>query len=140
MRIGFDAKRAFNNHSGLGNYSRYVISNICRFYPENECYLYTPGIADPDLFHEPEGSIIKHPGSIIGKYAGSFWRSFQLSNLLSDDGVDIYHGLSNEIPSGIHRTMVRTIITIHDLIFLEHPELYKPFDRNVYKKKVHYGA
>ncbi len=45
MRIGFDAKRAFNNYSGLGNYSRYIISNICRFYPENECLLYTPFIA-----------------------------------------------------------------------------------------------
>ena len=54
MRIGFDAKRAFNNYSGLGNYSRYIISNICRFHPENEFYLYTPGIVDEEIYHEPE--------------------------------------------------------------------------------------
>ena len=95
MRIGFDAKRAFNNYSGLGNYSRYVISNICRFYPENECLLYTPTIADKDLFHEPEGTIIKLPGTWVGKYSRSFWRSFRLSYWLGNDAVDIYHGLSN---------------------------------------------
>jgi len=140
MRIGFDAKRAFSNYSGLGNYSRYIISNICRFYPENECLLYTPSIADPDLFQEPEGTIIKRPKTRIGKYSSSYWRSFRLSHWLGDDGVDIYHGLSNEIPYGIQGTTTRSIITIHDLIFLEHPELYKPFDRYVYRKKVQYGA
>ncbi|RLD25166.1 MAG: glycosyltransferase family 1 protein [Bacteroidetes bacterium] len=140
MRIGFDAKRAFNNYSGLGNYSRYIISNICRFHPENECLLYTTDIADEDLFQEPEGTIIKRPKTRIGKYARSYWRSFRLSHWLGNDAVDIYHGLSNELPYGIHQTSIKSIITIHDLIFLEHPELYKPFDRYVYKRKVKYGA
>ncbi len=140
MRIGFDAKRAFNNHSGLGNYSRYIISNICKFFPENECLLYTPSIADPDLFHEPEGAIIKQPNIKLGKLSGTYWRSFQLANQLNDEAVDVYHGLSNEIPYGIHRTVVRSVITIHDLIFMERPELYKAIDRYVYTKKAIYGA
>jgi glycosyltransferase involved in cell wall biosynthesis len=140
MRIGFDAKRAFNNYSGLGNYSRYIISNICRFYPENECILYTPEIADEELFQEPEKAVIKKPRTVIGRYSRSYWRSFRLIHQLSKDAVDIYHGLSNELPYGVHRTAIKSIITIHDLIFLEHPELYKPLDRYVYKKKVEYGA
>ena len=140
MRIGFDAKRAFNNYSGLGNYSRYIISNICRFHPENECLLYTPTIADEDLFHEPERTSLNVPGTWIGKYSRSYWRSFRLIHWLGNDAVDIYHGLSNELPYGIHRTAIKSIITIHDLIFLEHPELYKSFDRYVYRKKVQYGS
>jgi glycosyltransferase involved in cell wall biosynthesis len=140
MRIGFDAKRAFNNYSGLGNYSRYIISNICRYHPENEYLLYTPTIADEDLFHEPEGTTIKRPLTWIGKYYRSYWRSFRLIHWLGNDAVDIYHGLSNELPYGIHQTSIKAIITIHDLIFLEHPELYKPFDRYIYRKKVQYGA
>ncbi len=140
MRIGFDAKRAFNNYSGLGNYSRFVISNICRFHPENECLLYTPSIADVDLFHEPEGAIIKLPKTWIGKYSSSYWRSIRLTYWLGSDGVDIYHGLSNELPYGIHRTSVKSVITIHDLIFLQLPELYKSFDRYVYRRKVQYGT
>lgn len=140
MRIGFDAKRAFNNYSGLGNYSRYIISNVCRFYPENECLLYTPSIADPDLYQEPQGAIVKRPGIKLGKLSKTYWRSIGLANHLSDDGVDIFHGLSNEIPFGIHKTMVRSVITIHDLIFMERPELYKPIDRYMYTKKALYGA
>jgi glycosyltransferase involved in cell wall biosynthesis len=140
MRIGFDAKRAFNNYSGLGNYSRYIISNICRFYPENECLLYTPEIADEELFNEPESASVVRPHTMIGKYFRSYWRSFRLIHWLGQDSIDIYHGLSNELPYGIHRTAIKSVMTVHDLIFIEHPELYKPFDRYVYRKKVEYGA
>lgn len=140
MRIGFDAKRAFNNYSGLGSYSRYIISNICRFYPENECFLYTPGIADEDLFPKPEGTVVRQPGKGIWNSKGSLWRSFRLTHRLNKDAIDLYHGLSNELPYGIHRSTIRSLITIHDLIFLEHPELYKPFDRKFYERKVRYGT
>jgi len=139
MRIGFDAKRAFNNYSGLGNYSRYIISNISRFYPENECFLYTPKITDAELFNEPAGSTVIQPGG-IWKKTGSLWRSFDLSRKLKKDGIDLYHGLSNELPIGIHKSQIKSVITIHDLIFLEHPELYQSFSRNVYKSKVRYGT
>ena len=36
MRIGFDGKRAVQNMTGLGNYSRYVIEALYRYYPNNE--------------------------------------------------------------------------------------------------------
>lgn len=42
MKIGFDAKRAFNNYTGLGNYSRFIIESLVQFVPENEYLLYTP--------------------------------------------------------------------------------------------------
>jgi len=140
MRIGFDAKRAFNNFSGLGNYSRYVISNICRFYPENECLLYTPRIVDKNLFKIPEGTVVRQPDKGLWNVKGSLWRSFRLTGNMEKDGVDLFHGLSNELPYGIHRSKVKSVISIHDLIFLEHPELYKRIDRNFYKNKVSYGT
>lgn len=140
MRIGFDAKRAFNNYSGLGNYSRYVISSIGRFYPENECILYTPGIADSKLFNKPESAVIGKPGNEIWRRSGSLWRSFRLTNRLKKDGIDLYHGLSNELPYGIDKSIVKSVITIHDLIFMELPGLYKPFNRKIYERKVRYGA
>ena len=42
MRIGFDGKRAVQNFTGLGNYSRYIVNILCQFYPENEYVLYAP--------------------------------------------------------------------------------------------------
>jgi glycosyltransferase involved in cell wall biosynthesis len=47
----------------------------------------------------------------------------------------VFHGLSNELPSGLG-TDIRKIVTIHDLIFLRHPEFYPSIDRMIYKKKV----
>lgn len=140
MRIGFDAKRAYNNYSGLGNYSRYIISNICRFYPENDCYLYTPKIADKELFNEPAGTIVGLPGNEFWKKSGSLWRSLRLSHRLKKDAIELFHGLSNELPYGIHRSGIKTAITIHDLIFMEHPELYKSINRKIYEKKARYGT
>lgn len=42
MKIGFDAKRLFNNFTGLGNYSRTLVSGINQVAPEHELFLFTP--------------------------------------------------------------------------------------------------
>ena len=42
MKIGFDAKRAYQNYTGLGNYSRDLLKQIFINYPENSYCLYTP--------------------------------------------------------------------------------------------------
>ncbi len=42
MNIGFDAKRAFKNFTGLGNYSRFVVKSLSDHYPKNEYFLYSP--------------------------------------------------------------------------------------------------
>ena len=41
MKIGFDAKRAFLNNSGLGNYSRTLIKSLDEYFPENDYTLFT---------------------------------------------------------------------------------------------------
>ena len=120
MRIGFDAKRAFNNYSGLGNYSRFVISNICKFYPENEYFLYTPNAPDENIFPVPDNARVVKPYHITGKLYRSYWRTFRINHWLSLDGIKIYHGLSNEIPSGIHRNGIRSLITL-SLIHISEP-------------------
>jgi hypothetical protein len=42
--LAFDAKRLFNNFTGLGNYSRTLLKNLQYFYPQNEYHLFTPKI------------------------------------------------------------------------------------------------
>ena len=42
MKIGFDAKRLFNNFTGLGNHSRTTIDILTAEFPEHEYWLYTP--------------------------------------------------------------------------------------------------
>src|SRR5690606_3725090 len=53
---------------------------------------------------------------------------------------NIYHGLSNELPFSINQTSVKKVVTIHDLIFLRYPKLYKPIDAYIYKKKFEFAC
>jgi glycosyltransferase involved in cell wall biosynthesis len=137
MRIGFDAKRAFNNHTGLGNYSRFVIDSLLTFFPQHEYYLFTPGFDSQlkDYFAPRPNLHIISPEGIIDKTFASAWRSFGLVKELEKYKIDVFHGLSNELPNGIEQSIIKSIVSIHDLIFLRYPDYYNNIDAYIYKKK-----
>lgn len=136
MKLGFDAKRLFLNNSGLGNYSRNLIFNLQQFYPQHEYYLFTPKInPSHQLFlNQPFKTIT--PNGLINTIFKSHWRSNTITNQISKQGLDVFHGLSNELPFSISSFKGKKIVTIHDLIFLRFPNYYGVFDRNNYRKKV----
>ena len=140
MIIGYDAKRAFHNRSGLGNYSRHVITRMAAMYPEHQYLLYTPREREPDQFTLPGNTRMVGPSGPVDRRMSGFWRTFRLAGDLERDRVALYHGLSNEIPVGIHRKEIPAVVTIHDLIFMRLPHLYKPIDRYLYRKKVCYAV
>jgi glycosyltransferase involved in cell wall biosynthesis len=59
-----------------------------------------------------------------------------MSNDIKRHKVDIFHGLSHELPVGIENTGVKSIVTVHDLIFIRFPELYRWLDRKIYTRKI----
>ena len=140
MRIGYDAKRAFLNFSGLGNYSRNIISLVNRYYPSDEIVIYTPKIRKSIPGFPPPGSVVRQPESMLARRFSSVWRSAGLSARLTRDGIDLYHGLSNELPLRIAKTNIPAVVTIHDLIFIRYPELYNPIDRKIYSNKLRYAV
>ncbi len=135
MRIGFDAKRAFSNHTGLGNYSRFTINALSRLYSENEYFLFTPSLREKDFYEAPANARLCLPDTLWLKQLKGYWRTYGINKQLKREGIELFHGLSNEIPLGIEKTGVRSVVTIHDLIFMRFPELYKPIDRRIYQKK-----
>ncbi|MCM1369161.1 MAG: glycosyltransferase family 4 protein [Candidatus Amulumruptor caecigallinarius] len=136
LRIGFDAKRAFANNTGLGNYSRLIIGGISAEHPEADLLLYTPKyIASPRMKEiESRRNVEIHYPSAQG-FKGGIWRTFGITNNLKADRVDIYHGLSNELPLNIQSSGVPSIVTIHDVIYRRLPYCYKPIDRIIYDYK-----
>lgn len=138
MKIAFDAKRITHNATGLGNYSRFVVNGLSAFYPEHTYQLYTPSKGKEALskriesrpnvsFHYPEGR--------FDKLLPSVWRSSGITTTLRKEKVDLFHGLSNEIPANLKQNGIPSVVTIHDLIFLRYPKLYKPIDRSIYTYK-----
>lgn len=136
MEIGFDAKRLFNNATGLGNYSRTLVRNLQLFYPEHSYHLYStnaPNNESTSHFLQPSFHV-HSPKSLK-----PFWRSHTITRDLKKDGIQIFHGLSHQLPRGIHRTNIKTVVTIHDLIHKIFPETYTSIDRTVYDQRLKYA-
>jgi glycosyltransferase involved in cell wall biosynthesis len=142
MRIGFDAKRLYNNFTGLGNYSRFVVEALSRHYPDNQYILFTPRVRrvrDTSYFQGVSSIHTVTPSGLVQQLRlGSAWRSFSVGGLMRGK-VDLFHGLSHELPRGIPST-VRKVVTVHDLIFYRYPQYYNPIDVAIYKKKIKHAC
>lgn len=138
MKIGFDGKRAANNFTGLGNYSRSLIEHLAKGFPQNQYFIYTPKAKEHILkfsLFNLQNIFLKLP-----EQSEFLWRSFGIKNQLLKDRIQLFHGLSYEIPFGLKKTGIKSVVTIHDLIFLRKPQYYKPIDRLIYNYKSKYAC
>lgn len=137
MKIGYDAKRAFCNKTGLGNYSRFVIENILKISSEKlEIIAFTPKIKKGFFENFPFDKIVMPKKSF---FLG-LWRMYFIKKDIENQKLDIFHGLSNEIPIFTNWGKIKTIVTIHDLIFLKYPSYYTFFDRHIYNFKFKFAC
>lgn len=139
MHIGFDAKRLYNNFTGLGNYSRTLVENLRQNYPEDDYYLYTPKIRQ-DVTTLPFLAGTDYKTVCYNGMLKNLWRSSFIKKDLRRDKIDLYHGLSHEIPLNIDRTGIRSVVTIHDIIYLTYPDMYTAIDRAIYNYKFRYAC
>lgn len=140
MRIGYDAKRAFLNSTGLGNYSRWLIKSLASFYPDNTYLLYTPKVKANSHYHflsENDNTRTITPKS---KTLTSWWRTKSIVYDLQRDGVELYHGLSHELPYRIDRSGIASVVTVHDLIFKRFPQYFGRVSRAIYGAKLRYAC
>lgn len=136
MKIGFDAKRAFNNHRGLGTYSRETIRILTTLAPENQYHLFTPCVEMKFPYASQKNVFVHEPGiSFLGKLFQDYWRTYRIAWKADELKLDLYHGLSHELPVGIEKTKTRTVVTMHDLLFIKQPELFSKIDCAMYQKK-----
>lgn len=123
LTIAYDAKRAYLNYRGLGNYSRNLLKLMTQFHSENRYLLCTPqdkGLY-PWLNQQPFERVTP---SGLWKAFPFLWRRWGIPGTLDGKSVDIYHGLSQELPEGIEQLGCKTVVTMHDAIFMRYPELY----------------
>lgn len=139
LSIAFDAKRAAQNRTGLGNYSRFVVRALSRFAPVDKLLLYAPNPRQIEALEGVEkerGVALRFPTVGWWKRLRSLWRVWGVTKEVATSGVQLFHGLSNELPLNIRRAKaVKSVVTIHDLIFLRYPQYYKPIDRWIYRYK-----
>ncbi len=137
IHVGIDAKRIVRNGTGLGSYGRTLVNDLVRLGDRDlRLSLYAPDEGRDELRGQMiEGIEFCYPKGHPSALRKAWWRSKGIISDLLQDGVQLYHGLSGELPIGLHRAGIKGIVTIHDLIFLRHPEYYHWLDTKIYEWK-----
>ena len=136
LKIGFDAKRIVRNGTGLGSYGRTLVNDLAS-YPL-ELRLYAPDQGRDHLRQQirlQENVRFCYPAPSHLPFSKALWRSKGIVSDLKRDGIQLFHGLSGELPIGIRKSGIKSVVTIHDLIFLRHPEFYHWIDTKIYAWK-----
>jgi glycosyltransferase involved in cell wall biosynthesis len=141
VNIGFDAKRIFHNDTGLGNYSRTLVTNLHKFYPQVfNFFLFTP-----QFYPQTSGRYflkLKNIQVVLPKGLNVFfWRIFSIVKEFKKKQILLYHGLSNELPiECIKSAKVKWVVSIHDIAFLYNKDDYSLFDRFIHYYKIKYSC
>ena len=138
LKIAFDAKRVVRNRTGLGNYGRTLVTDLSALLPDSQLLLYAPDAGSDDL-RQPVEQLpnvqLVYPHGRPLRLQRDLWRMHGIVSDLRRDGVSLFHGLSGELPRGIRQAAIPSVVTIHDLIFLRHPEYYHWLDAKIYAYK-----
>lgn len=138
MRIALDGKRAVENMTGLGNYSRFVAEALALYAPTDTITLFAPRLRpNPRLstlenLPNVEFRAPRHPRGSIGR---AWWRTMRMGYAAAADGAQLFHGLSNELPLNIAASGIPSVVTMHDVIYRRLPHSYSPVDRRIYDFK-----
>ncbi len=133
MIVGLDAKRFFANFTGLGTYARTTITALARYQPHLRLILFSPHATGPYASLVPQGAQVQT--AQLPRFLQPLWRSLLLPCDARRHHLTIYHGLSHELPLLPMPRGVRTLVTVHDLLFLSHPHRFPFADRVIYRIK-----
>jgi glycosyltransferase involved in cell wall biosynthesis len=136
MNIGYDGKRAFQNKTGLGNYSRSLLSILNHYFPKFQYILFAPKKTNLFDIESYQNFRIIEPQNFFYKKLSALWRRIGIVKQIDQAHLDIYHGLSNELPKNIEKLNIKTVVTIHDLIFERFPKTYHLDERYTHRWKI----
>jgi len=131
IKVGFESKRLFRSMTGFGAYSRTLVKGLTTHYPDNRYVLlhdqsYEKASREP-TFHTLDIQKVLNLDAVSVLYSPSnkslYWKLLGAKYQLRSNHVDIYHGLTNQLPRSIRRAKIPLVITIHDLYYLHYPEL-----------------
>jgi glycosyltransferase involved in cell wall biosynthesis len=140
MNIGIEAKRVFQNNTGLGNATRSIVKALAANYPNHQYQLFSPKISSlfDCVLYKNVDSIT--PNFLLGKIAKAWWRSNGVVRQLVANNIDIYIGLAAELPIGLWNKKIASIVFVHDLIFERFQHQYNRIDVITYRKKTKYAC
>ena len=126
IKIGLDAQHIVSNGAGRGSYGRTLVGGLATTDDSLDLSLYAPDSGRDDLRQQiAEGDCARfcYPRGpqLLGK---SHWQQHGIVGQMSRDGIEVYHGLAGELPKGLGKAGIRSVVTIHDMLFMRQPEYF----------------
>ncbi len=128
MRICMDASPAVHRRAGLGRYAQELAGALLELDCENQYVAFYTQPAEAKV--DPPLDRLTH---LTTNLSAKPWRmSALLAHLtrISQDrlfpGVDLFHATDHLLP---RLSRVKSVFTLHDLIFRFYPEMHKPLNR-----------
>jgi glycosyltransferase involved in cell wall biosynthesis len=140
MRIGFEAKRIYQNKTGLGNFARTLLDALSTIAVENSYHLFAPNktnLFDAQAYKNIEAHF---PKTTFHKTLKWYWRSSGMLQDIHQEKLDIFHGLNFELPYGLEKLKLKKVVTVHDLIFERFPHHFKKIDVWIHRKKTRHAC
>ncbi|MFN4300072.1 MAG: glycosyltransferase family 4 protein [Thermaurantimonas sp.] len=135
MILAFDAKRAFQNTTGLGSYARNHLAMVAAIEDVRKIIALTPKVNIQDhRLHNPKIQILKPKH--FWQLMPSLWRRTRLGRIAEQHKAQIFHGLSAELPNDIGLFSGKKVVTVHDVLFKTRPWEYSAFDRKMHDYKL----
>jgi glycosyltransferase involved in cell wall biosynthesis len=121
MRIGIDARELTGRPTGVGRYlggllTQWATGDAAR---RHEFVLYAPETIDM-LLDTRRFAIRVVPGR-----PGTLWEQFRLPGAVASDHLDVFFAPAYTAPL---RLSTPTVVTVHDVSFVAHPEWFRPTD------------
>ena len=92
MRIGINASKVFDVHTGVGRYTSNLCSSILETGSKKDYYFYTPGRIGNTIMTDIEGTLLEKPGTPIqNNTLRILWEQIVLPIYSRKDRLDLFH-------------------------------------------------
>lgn len=131
--IGFEANCVNQSGTGPYNHARSVIEAIAA---SNERNVYMRLYVNKRESAPQEPSLDQHinietmePDGSIWRKMTKLWNMWGVTRDAHRGGVELFHALNNELPYGLSKYGIRSVVTIHDLMYLRYPSVVNIIER-----------
>jgi len=126
MRIALDYTAGIRQEAGVGQYVRSLVNAMLAQDASNEYTLITSGRPTKEHSFPTASNVRGRSVFIPDRYLNILWYRWRVplyANFFTGP-ADIYHGLDFGLPPLAGKA--RTVVTVYDLAFLQHPETAVP--------------
>ena len=137
MLVGYDANNVFRNGGELGDWSRTLVEKLASLHvADYRALLFSTRIKSAyKTYYTSYANVSTYVPEGSSKLFPAAWMRYRLNQWLKDERVKVFHGLNEELPYGIGRS-VKTMVTCFGL---EEHHQTSMMDSLMWKRRMSYA-